>query len=137
MLTGRYALSRYTAIYLGEPAPRSTMQVNEVFVCPGFSRVGPPNIPRHSWIVYGANPRDVDGKRLFGTPWIPREYGPAQLVRVQRAAQTVVMSELDGLTNPSGWGGSVALEPIHGYSGFAPVHNYLYFDGHAESIVVH
>ncbi|QNN23728.1 prepilin-type N-terminal cleavage/methylation domain-containing protein [Planctomycetales bacterium ZRK34] len=133
--TGRYAISRYTAIYLGHPGPTNKMQINESFVCPGFARVAPQGIARESWIIFGADSVDKQHKRHLGTPWSP-SYGPTKIVAIQHAAQTNLMREIDELTNPGGWGGSVGLEPSHGFNGDWPVRNYLYFDGHAESVVV-
>ena len=134
--THRYALSRYTAIYLGGESPTAEMQTLELFVCPGFERVAPPAAPRFNWIMYAADGRARDGKRLLGSPWTPGEYGPSKLVRVKAPSTIVLMSEIDELTNPGGWGGLVALEPIHGFSGSYPLRNHVYFDGHAESIVI-
>ncbi|MBI1368946.1 MAG: DUF1559 domain-containing protein [Planctomycetes bacterium] len=128
-----YVLSGYLAPYLGKKPVSSVMQMNDVFICPGFARVAPPNVDPTVWVTYVADGLDKHGKRLLGYPPGPSAAPPEKVTDVYRPDSTAMMQEIDELTHPGGWGGKVALEPMHDYFNGLPVRNYLYFDGHVDA----
>jgi prepilin-type N-terminal cleavage/methylation domain-containing protein len=127
-------LSRYLATYMGCEKVSGVMRVNPAFACPSFAGLAPPGVKMTEWIPYVAEGRDRNNQKLFGYSIAPYEAQSMRMTSVSDPAATHVLREIDELTHPNGWGGKVALAPLHGHTPAGlPVRTWSFFDGHAEA----
>lgn len=137
--SGTKTVARFLAPYSGFPRATSTVQVNDLFVCPSFARVQPPGTTISACVIMGALSQvNSKGLRVFGYPEFEGspEYGPDKFSAVANPSAAKAIRDIDQYATPNaGWVALTARGPMHSPEASSEtLRNYLYFDTHARTV---
>jgi prepilin-type N-terminal cleavage/methylation domain-containing protein/prepilin-type processing-associated H-X9-DG protein len=131
-------LSRWLAEDMGYPTPSGSWDVNEMFICPAGT-LSPDVLPKNGRF-YGLLDEENgtgSGLRVWGYPEFNTitEYGPSPISAVEDPATFKAIRDIDAILHPTaGWADQAPVVAAHGYSGRGVARNYLYLDGHAQTL---
>ncbi|QNN22629.1 prepilin-type N-terminal cleavage/methylation domain-containing protein [Planctomycetales bacterium ZRK34] len=146
---GSNILAEHLAYVLGTPVSHNSSEVyvSEIFLDPGVTSLVPVGVKPEQVRAYGSTGEAKSGPepRYLGYPKFndKDEYSSKKITAIDNPASVTALYDIDHYTSgnlrpppltAAGWADQLPVEPAHGFNGFNPVRNHLYYDTHVEAL---